>query len=319
MTRPMASLTGETIASSDRAAGNGPQRTRSVAHLSIGMSTGAVSTSMPTTTRTASSRSGAAGLPRWSRRAGSMPDSVRRARTRRGVLRQSSANSEELADLAGREVVVAHQENRLSPVGQARAERHALDVVQREPELVEVEEERLLGRRHLAELVEVVDAVDVGRAGEGDPVDPDGVARADRERPLHRQQELVVQRQQLHQPVDRELPGGNRRLGDRVCRVDVLPVHAARAQLVAQQSCVAAVGERGLRPVLDDRVLGAHEEELAVRRDCGRLEAEVEPNTAGPSGRGGERIGNRQIPRAADRTGRTHGRTAGWSAGCPPR
>src|SRR5688572_11856290 len=117
---------------------------------------------MPTTTRTASSRSGAAGLPRWSRRAGSMPDSVRR-----GVPSRLSSSVEgeqqDLADLrrGGGEVVVADQEQRLTPVGQARAERHALDVVEGEPESLEIEQQGLLDGRHLAELVEVVDAVDV--------------------------------------------------------------------------------------------------------------------------------------------------------------
>ena len=54
--------------------------------------------------------------------------------------------------------------------------------------------------------VEAVGAVDVGRAGKRHPVELDRVARpgrADGERALHRDQELVVERQQLHDAVDR--------------------------------------------------------------------------------------------------------------------
>ena len=59
---------------------------------------------------------------------------------------------------------------------------------------------------------EAVEAVDVVRTGERDLVELDrvaGVRRADRERPLHREQELVVQRQQLDEAVDRELRRGH--------------------------------------------------------------------------------------------------------------
>ena len=90
---------------------------------------------------------------------------------------------------------------------------------------------------------EAVEAVDVVGAGERDVVELDrvpGPGRADRERALHREQELVVQRQQLDEAVDRELVRGHGRLGDRIRPVDVLPVERALLQVVAQQPRRAA-------------------------------------------------------------------------------
>ena len=55
-----------------------------------------------------------------------------------------------------------------------------------------------------------------------------GAGRSDRERALHRDQELVVQREQLDEAVDGELVRGHRRLGDRIRPVDVLPVEPSR-------------------------------------------------------------------------------------------
>ena len=180
---------------------------------------------------------------------------------------------------AGREVVVADQDQRAAAVGQVGAEGHSLDVVERDPEHVQVEQQRLLDRLDAAEQRrQAVEAVDVVRAGERDVVELDRVAgarRADRERALHREQELVVQRQQLDEAVDRELVCGHGRLGDRIRPVDVLPVELAALQVVAQDPRRAARGDRRRGPVLDERVLGRGEEEAAVRRRPGALEAEV--------------------------------------------
>ena len=80
------------------------------------------------------------------------------------------------------------------------------------PSVSQVEQQRLLHRPDAAEHAgDAVEAVHVVRAGERDRVELDRVARAgraDRERALHREHELVVERQQLDEPVDRELVGG---------------------------------------------------------------------------------------------------------------
>ena len=199
---------------------------------------------------------------------------------------------------AGREVVVADEDQRASAVGQVGSEGHALDVVERDPELVEVEQQRLRDRLNAAEQRrQAVEAVDVVGAGERDLVELDRIAgarRADRERTLHREQELIVQRQQLDEAVDRELVCGYGRLGDRIRPVDVLPVELAALQVVAQDPRRAARGDRRRRPVLDERVLGRGEEEAAVRRRPRALEAEVLADTARPRGVRQEGGRNRQ-------------------------
>ena len=68
--------------------------------------------------------------------------------------------------------------------------------------------------------------------------------RADRERALHREHELVVQRQQLDEAVDRELVRRHGRLGDRIGPVDVLAVELAPLEVVAQQPRGAARARR---------------------------------------------------------------------------
>jgi hypothetical protein len=121
------------------------------------------------------------------------------------------------------------------PSGRSGAERHAPDVVERNPERVEVEQQCLRDRLDRAEqCFEAVEAVHVVSAREGDLVELDRVAcagRADREPALHREEELVVQRQQLGEAVDGELGRGHGRLGDRIGPVDVLPVSTRRCRL----------------------------------------------------------------------------------------
>ena len=99
------------------------------------------------------------------------------------------------------------------------------------PSVVEVEQQRLLRRSDAAEQPrDAVEAVDVVGAGSDDVVELDrvpGAGRADGERALHREHELVVERQQLDEAVDGELVRGHRRLGDRIRPVDVLPVERA--------------------------------------------------------------------------------------------
>ena len=112
------------------------------------------------------------------------------------------------------EVVVADQHERLTAVAQPRPEREALDVVERDPELVEVEQRPLqrfaADQRHEVELDRVP-----------------GVRRADRERALHRDQEVRVERKQFHDAVDRERGRRHGRLRDRVGLVDPLAVEPA--------------------------------------------------------------------------------------------
>src|SRR3954471_15209471 len=93
---------------------------------------------------------------------------------------------EELRELRGGEVVVADEHERLASVAQARPEGDALDVVERDPERVEVEQQLLARRPHAVR--EREGAVDVGRAGQRDAVELDlvaGAGRAGRERALH--------------------------------------------------------------------------------------------------------------------------------------
>ena len=147
---------------------------------------------------------------------------------------------------------------------------------------------RMLPRR----LGDAVEAVHVVRSGERDRVELDRVAgagRADRERALHREHELVVERQQLDEPVDRELRRRHRRLGDRVVEVDVLPLEALRREVVAEDARRAPVGERRRGAVLCERVLHPDEEVPAVRRDRGGLEREVLPHAVRRARRHGTR------------------------------
>ena len=76
----------------------------------------------------------------------------------------------------------------------------------------------------------------------------------------------------------------NRRLGDRVGHVGPLTVEAAGLQLVAQDPRRAAARDRRGGSVLDERVLGRGEQEAAVGRHAGALEAEVLAHAA-PGGR----------------------------------
>src|SRR6266550_8784578 len=104
---------------------------------------------------------------------------------------------QELRELARGEVVVADQDDGAMTVGQRGTERHPLDVVERDPERVEVEEQRLLRRADRAELPgQAVDPVHVRGPRKRDAVQLDRVARpgnAGRERAFHGDQELVVQ------------------------------------------------------------------------------------------------------------------------------
>jgi hypothetical protein len=125
------------------------------------------------------------------------------------------------------------------------------------------------------------------RAVESDLVELDrvaGIRRPNRERALHREHELVVQRQQLDEAVDRELVRGHGRLRDRIRPVNVLAVEHAVLQVVAQQPGWAARADGCRRPVLDERVLGRGEEEAAVGRRRGALEAEVLADAPRPRG-----------------------------------
>ena len=80
--------------------------------------------------------------------------------------RASSRDREEqeLGERSGREVVVADEEERAAAVGELLPERHPLDVVERDPERLQIEHERLLGRPNAPEQRrEAVEAVDVRR------------------------------------------------------------------------------------------------------------------------------------------------------------
>src|SRR5215218_6576854 len=69
---------------------------------------------------------------------------------------------QELRELRCGEVVVAHEQERAQATAQARPERHALDVVERMPERVQVQEQRLLGRldpEHAGDAAEAADVV----------------------------------------------------------------------------------------------------------------------------------------------------------------
>ena len=181
----------------------------------------------------------------------------------------------------------------------------------------------LLHRLDRAELAgEARAAADVLGAGEVGGEELDRVpraGRADRERPLHGEERVLVEREQLDEPVHREVRRGHRRLGDRIRPVEVLPVGPAGLEVVAQQPRRAGHAERRGRAVLDERALGARVE---VRPDDGAaLEAEVLAHAARLRAPGGdERLRHRQVGRAAARPGRRGAPTAGSAAWrSPPR
>src|SRR5436309_7581213 len=60
--------------------------------------------------------------------------------------RSVDREEQELRELARREVVVADEHERAAAVGQGRPDRHPLDVVERDAERAQVEEERLVHR-----------------------------------------------------------------------------------------------------------------------------------------------------------------------------
>ena len=78
--------------------------------------------------------------------------------SRAGATPSVEREQQELRELARGEVVVADEHERPAAVGQRRAERHPLDVVERDPERAQVEEQRLLHRPELAELAEMLSA-----------------------------------------------------------------------------------------------------------------------------------------------------------------
>ncbi len=205
---------------------------------------------------------------------------------------------------AGAKLLSLTRIERLPPVGQRRPEVHALDVVERDAEHVEVEQQRLLRRLEAAQdRREALDTVDVVRFRHRDGVELDRVAGSgdtDGERALHREQRLRVERQQLDETADREGSRRHRRLGDRVGAVDVLPVErAAEPEVVAQKARRAARGDGSGRAVLDERALGAREDPAALRRRRGALEAEVQPDTAGPGRVRAERVRHGEVAQLA--------------------
>src|SRR6185295_1283329 len=98
------------------------------------------------------------------------------SRSTRTCCRLLDGEHQELRELTGGEVVVADQHEGLATVSQPRAERQSLDVVQGDPERVEVEQQ-LLVRRPAPEL----DREELDRVARA--------RRADGERTLHDEQE----------------------------------------------------------------------------------------------------------------------------------
>ena len=109
----------------------------------------------------------------------------------------ADSEEQELRELRRREVVVADEDQRAPPVGEVGPERHPLDVVERDAE-------RRRGRAAASSRPARTPPSSVARlskpltssaAGQRDAIELDRVARAgcaDRERALHREQELVV-------------------------------------------------------------------------------------------------------------------------------
>ena len=205
---------------------------------------------------------------------------------------------------------------RLAAVRQPRPERQALDVVERDAERVEVEQERLPRRTARCRTPrDAVDAVDVGRAGERDRVELDRVARPGA--PTENERSIAIRNSSLSgssstRPLTENAVGGHRRLRHGVGLVDPLAVEPAGAQVVAHEPRRAAVGDGRGRAVLEERVLGAGEHVAAVRRHAGALERRGSAGrrssgrpSAGTAAAPAGRRGTTRSASSAARTGRS--------------
>ena len=164
---------------------------------------------------------------------------------------------------AGGEVVVADQHERPAAVPQARPEGHALDVVERDAEIVEVQEQPLVGRVPRSDTSKSLIVLPVSGA------------------PTENDRSIAIRRSSSSgssstSPLTENWVAGTGGSATGVGVVEPLALDPALAQVVAEDPRAAPVGHRRGGAVLEERVLRRDEEVVAV--GGGALEAEVLPH-----------------------------------------